>query len=190
MTEHRSGPVRSVAARESVLEATARLFAQQGWDHLTMEGIAKEAGVSKQTVYRWWPSRGALIADCMIDGRLVAIEIEIADTGDLRRDLEDWLTPILELAATEQGTTLIRSLVAAGSEDAAVGERLIDAFGVDQTLAERFASAVRAGQLPEDTPVEEIGYAILGAIILPTVGRRQSVPASVRRLVDFLVRPA
>ncbi|MCJ1673391.1 MULTISPECIES: TetR/AcrR family transcriptional regulator [unclassified Rathayibacter] len=189
MTEHRSGPVRSAAARESVLEATARLFLQRGWDHLTMEGIAKDAGVSKQTVYRWWPSRGALIADCMIEGRLVAIEVQLPDTGDLRRDLGVWLAPILELAGTEPGASLVRSLIAAGAEDAAVGERLGRAFGVDQTLSDRFAKAVEAGQLPADAPVDELGLSILGAIILPVVGRRPLVAASVLGHVDFLLRP-
>lgn len=187
MVEHRSGPVRSAAAREAILGATARLFAKDGWDHLTMEGIAKEAGVAKQTVYRWWPSRGALIADCMIEGRLVDIELEIADTGDLRRDLETWLTPLLNLATTERGATLVRSLIAAGAEDAAVGERMSRALGVDKKLSDRFVSAMRAGQLPEDTPVEEIGDVILGAMVLPIIGRRQNVSAGVQRIVDYLI---
>jgi AcrR family transcriptional regulator len=188
MTEHRSGPVRSAAARESVLEATARLFAAQGWDHLTMEGIAREAGVSKQTVYRWWPSRGSLIADCMIEGRLIAVEVGVPDSGDLRRDLDVWLAPILELAGTDSGAFLIRSLVAAASEDAAVGERLGRTLGVDQTLSDRFASAVRAGQLPADSPVDELGLSILGSIVLPVLARRRLEPASVLAHVDFLLR--
>jgi AcrR family transcriptional regulator len=188
MTEHRSGPVRSAAARESVLEATARLFAAQGWDHLTMEGIAREAGVSKQTVYRWWPSRGSLIADCMIEGRLIAVEVGVPDSGDLRRDLDVWLAPILELAGTDSGAFLIRSLVAAASEDPAVGERLGRTLGVDQTLSDRFASAVRAGQLPADSPVDELGLSILGSIVLPVLARRRLEPASVLAHVDFLLR--
>jgi len=61
----RSGPVRSEAARQAILEATARLLVERGYDHLTMEGIAATAGVGKQTVYRWWPSKGAVIAECL-----------------------------------------------------------------------------------------------------------------------------
>lgn len=188
MTEHRSGPVRSSAARESILEATVRLFAQQGWEHLTMEGIAREAGVSKQTVYRWWPSRGALIGDCMIDGRLSAVDIAVPDTGDLERDLEVWLAPVLTLAASDSGAFLIRSLVAAAAEDASVGERLGRALGVDQTLSDRFASAVRAGQLPSDSPVDELGLSILGSIVLPVLARRQLDSAAILRHVRFLLR--
>jgi AcrR family transcriptional regulator len=187
MTEHRSGPVRSAAARESILEATARLFARRGWDNLTMEGIAREAEVSKQTIYRWWPTRGSLIADCMIEGRLIAVEVGVPDTGDLRRDLQAWLTPILELASSEQGAFLVRSLVAASAEDAAVGERLGRTFGVDQTLTDRFESAARAGQLPSGAPVDQLGTSILGSLVLPFLARRPIDADAVRRLVDFLL---
>ena len=190
MTEHRSGPVRSTAARDAILDATARLFTQQGYDNLTMEGIAKEAGVGKQTIYRWWRSRGALIADCMIDGRLIPLENEVPDTGDLQRDLNVWLDSIVEIVADPRGGSLLRSLVAAAAEDSAVGDRLAETLGVDQTLSLRFASAVDAGQLAEDAPVDQLGLAILGAIIIPVLARRPIDADEFRRLVDYLARPS
>ena len=55
----------------AILDATARLFAERGYDHLTIEGIAAEADVGKQTIYRWWPSKGALVADCLLEGMLL-----------------------------------------------------------------------------------------------------------------------
>jgi AcrR family transcriptional regulator len=190
MTEHRSGPVRSTAARDAILDATARLFTQQGYDNLTMEGIAKEAGVGKQTIYRWWPSRGALIADCMIEGRLIPLENDIPDTGDLRHDLNVWLESINAIVADPRGASLLRSLVAAAAEDGAVGDRLAETLGIDQTLSLRFASAVRVGQLAEDAPIDQLGLAILGALIIPILARRAIDPAEIRRLVDYLARPA
>jgi AcrR family transcriptional regulator len=190
MTVHRSGPVRSTAARNAILEATARLFSQQGYDNLTMEGIAKEAGVGKQTIYRWWRSRGALIADCMIEGRLIPVEIDLLDTGDLRHDLNVWLESIIAIVADPRGASLLRSLVAAASEDGAVGDRLAETLGIDEKLSLRFASAVRVGQLAEDAPIDQLGVAILGAIIVPILARRPIDPDEIRCLVDYLARPA
>lgn len=189
MTEHRSGPVRSTAARDAILDATARLFSQQGYDNLTMEGIAKEAGVGKQTIYRWWRSRGALIAECMIEGRLIPLENDIPDTGDLRHDLNVWLESINAIVADPRGASLLRSLVAAAAEDGAVGDQLAETLGIDQTLSLRFASAVRAGQLAEDAPIDQLGLAILGAIIVPILARRLIDPDEIRRLVGYLTRP-
>ena len=189
MTEHRSGPVRSSAARSAILDATARLFTQRGYDNLTMEGIAKEAGVGKQTIYRWWPSRGALIADCMIEGRLIQVEIDLLDTGDLRHDLDVWLDSIIAIVTDARGASLLRSLVAAAAEDGAVGDRLAETLGIDEKLSLRFTSAVQAGQLAEDTPIDQLGLAIVGAIIVPVLARRPIDPDELRRLVHHLARP-
>jgi AcrR family transcriptional regulator len=189
MVEQHRGRVRSVAARESILESTARLFQQRGYDHLTIEGIAKEAGVAKQTIYRWWPSRGALIADCLIDGRLLPVDLDVPDTGDLPADIEAWLAVVLSVVDAPNGGALIRSLVAAGAEDERVGDRLSASLGVDRSLSERLESGIRAGQLPLDAPVEEIGEAILGTIVLQALGRQDGQATRIRRLVHFLLEP-
>ena len=69
--EQRRGPGRSESARLAILTATARQFAERGYDSLTMEGIAAEAKVGKQTIYRWWPSRSALVADALAEGLIM-----------------------------------------------------------------------------------------------------------------------
>ena len=51
------GRPRSETARKAVLRAALRLVAAHGYRALTIEGIAAAAGVGKQTIYRWWPSK-------------------------------------------------------------------------------------------------------------------------------------
>jgi AcrR family transcriptional regulator len=189
MTEHRNGPVRSEAARESILAATARLFEQHGYDHLTIEGIAREAGVGKQTIYRWWKSRGALIAECLIEGRLLPVDFDVPNTGDLLADVSTWLTTVMSVLETPNGGALVRSLVAAGSEDAEVGDRLSASLGVDRSLSERLAIGIRDGQLPEGAPVDQLGQAILGTIILQALERRPASADSLQKLLRFLFDP-
>jgi AcrR family transcriptional regulator len=187
VNEHRTGRVRSEAAREAILGATVRLIHAVGYDHLTIEGVAKEAGVGKQTIYRWWPSRGALIAECMTEGRLIPVEFAVPDTGDLLADIERWLTGVLAVLDAPTGGPLVRSLVAAAAEDAAVGDSLSASLGVDRDLSERLASGIRAGQLPADAPVDELGQAILGVIVLRVLGRKGDHAESVTRLVRFVL---
>jgi AcrR family transcriptional regulator len=184
---HRTGPVRSAAAREAILAATARLFQGQGYDHLTIEGIAKEAGVGKQTIYRWWPSRGALIAECLTDGRLIPIDFDVPYTGDLLRDVEEWLGSVLAILETPHGAMLLRSLVSAAAEDAEVGDHLSASLGVDRHLTERLAAGIRDGQLAADAPVELLGHAVLGTIIVQSLTRRPDVAGALRELVRHLV---
>lgn len=184
--EHRSGPVRSTAARDAILAATARLFHNQGYDRLTIEGIAKEAGVGKQTIYRWWPSRGALIGECLAEGLLVPVDFVVPDTGDLSADVETWLRSVLAILEEPQGGVLLRSLVAAATEDASVGAHLGESLGVEKYLSERLRGGIRDGQLPEDAPVEQLGRAILGAIIVESLGREAHDPGSVVALTRYL----
>lgn len=189
MNEHRSGPVRSTAAREAILDATARLFHNRGYDRLTIEGIAKEAGVSKQTIYRWWPSRGALIGECLADGRLIPVDFEVPDTGDLHADVETWLRSVLSILDAPEGGALLRSLVAAATEDAGVGAHLGESLGVEKYLSARLRGGIRDGQLPEDAPVPQIGRAILGAIIVETLGREARDPTAIVDLARYLFSP-
>ncbi|MFS0894959.1 TetR/AcrR family transcriptional regulator [Microbacterium sp. 179-I 3D3 NHS] len=186
VNEHRSGPVRSAAAREAILDATARLFHNQGYDRLTIEGIAKEAGVGKQTIYRWWPSRGALIGDCLADGRLIPVDFVVSDTGDLAADVEAWLRSVLSILEAPHGGALLRSLVAAATEDVGVGAHLGDSLGVERHLNDRLRAGIRDGQLPADAPIEQIGRAILGAIIVETLGHGAPDASSMVGLIRYL----
>ena len=64
----RPGAARSEKARLAILQATAELIAINGYEHLTIEGIAARAKVGKPTIYRWWASKSELInhTDAMI----------------------------------------------------------------------------------------------------------------------------
>lgn len=181
--------MRSTAAREAILDATAQLFHNKGYDRLTIEGIAKQAGVGKQTIYRWWPSRGALIGECLAEGRLIPVDFVVPDTGDLVADVETWLRSVLSILDAPEGGALLRSLVAAATEDAGVGAHLGESLGVEKYLSERLRGGIRDQQLSPDAPVEQLGRAILGAIIVESLGREEHDAGSVVALIRFLLRP-
>jgi AcrR family transcriptional regulator len=56
---------RSEASRRAILNASLELLETDGYGRLTMEGIAKRAEVSKQTIYRWWPSPAAVLMEAL-----------------------------------------------------------------------------------------------------------------------------
>jgi AcrR family transcriptional regulator len=56
---------RSEATRRAILGAALELIETDGYARLTMEGIAKRAEVSKQTIYRWWPSPAAVLMEAL-----------------------------------------------------------------------------------------------------------------------------
>ena len=66
MNGHRGRP-RSEHARRAILDAAGELMLEGGLRATTMEAIAARAGVSKATVYKWWPSRGAVALEGFLD---------------------------------------------------------------------------------------------------------------------------
>ncbi|MEU6198748.1 TetR/AcrR family transcriptional regulator [Streptomyces sp. NPDC047061] len=89
-TERRQGRPRSEEARRAILAAAMDGLQEHGYAGLTIEGIAARAGVGKQTIYRWWPSKADVVLDAMLD--LAETEIAVPDEGSLPADLTAFLT--------------------------------------------------------------------------------------------------
>lgn len=79
-----TGRRRDQRSRTAILEATVELLHEVGYQRLTMEGVATRAGVGKATVYRWWPSKGALVVEAMTERLPLP---PVPETGDTRADL-------------------------------------------------------------------------------------------------------
>jgi AcrR family transcriptional regulator len=69
----------------STLAATAELVLERGDVGVSLDAVAERAGVSKATIYRWWPSKELLVLDALQEW--VAAGIVAPDTGSLRGDL-------------------------------------------------------------------------------------------------------
>lgn len=183
MTEHRRGPARSEAARVAILAATARQFAEKGYDRLTMEGIAADAGVGKQTIYRWWSSKGALITDCLIEGLLLSDDLTPPYTGELRADLITWLANLHRIIERPGEQTMMRSLIAAAAENPDVGGRLYDSLGTGSELIVRLERAIDDGQLAPTAPLPEIGEALVGSILFRLLSRKPTGDDDIERII-------
>ena len=71
-----------------------RALAADGYAAVTIEGLAAEAGVSKQTIYRWWPSKAAILGEALLEGSLPGGDVEVPFTDDLAADLRAWFTAV------------------------------------------------------------------------------------------------
>ena len=59
------GRPRSERARKAILEAAAELLLARGLAAVSMDAVAEQAGVSKATIYRWWPTKETLALDAL-----------------------------------------------------------------------------------------------------------------------------
>ncbi len=77
------GRPRSEKARQAILRSTLKLLGENGFSDLTIEEVAGRAAVGKATVYRWWPNKGALIADAFASS--TKRKLHFPDTGRFAR---------------------------------------------------------------------------------------------------------
>src|SRR5689334_556113 len=82
---------RSAQAHAAVLDAAARLFAEQGIETTSMDAIADAAGVSKATIYKHWPDKLALCLEVMTYLQPSDRLPPLVPTGDTRKDIVSFL---------------------------------------------------------------------------------------------------
>lgn len=65
------GRPRDMAVHRKILDATLQLMQQQSGREISIEGIARAAGVSKVTIYRWWDSKAMLVIDAFVEAHVI-----------------------------------------------------------------------------------------------------------------------
>lgn len=116
------GRPRSETSRRAILHSTLKLLRKEGgFPDLSIEAIAADANVSKATVYRWWPSKAALVADAFAESSID--ELQFPDTGSVRTDMNLQMRRLIRVFRSERGK-VVAALLAGGQSD----PELIEAF--------------------------------------------------------------
>jgi AcrR family transcriptional regulator len=119
-----TGRRRNTAARDAILDATYELLRTGGATGVTIDAIAEAAGVGRQTIYRWWPSKGAVAAEAMArQARAVA---PVRDTGSFPDDLTQFLADSFAGLADPGMRRALGQLAAAAQADEHVARVLAD----------------------------------------------------------------
>ncbi|WP_446041901.1 TetR/AcrR family transcriptional regulator [Streptomyces sp. SID1121] len=143
---------RSDRSRRAIYDAALALVTEVGYAKTTVEGIAARAGVGKQTIYRWWPSKGAVLLEAFLDlteqaARAVADgagTYEIPDTGDLAADLKLVLRATVDEMNDPAFDLPSRALAAEGIVDAELGAEF--ARKLLEPQLQLYVKRLRAGQ--------------------------------------------
>ena len=157
--------------REEILEAAAELLFDEGMAGFTIEKVAKLSGASKMTIYKWWPSKGALA----LDGYFQKVDPQLVfpDTGDIEADLRAQLHAFLHVIRDSPAGRVIGELIGQAQSDPELkaaylerysGPRRAKAVTAMQTAKSR--GQLRATLDPE-TVVDQLWGACYHRLLLP-----------------------
>jgi AcrR family transcriptional regulator len=151
-TDAREPISRGAGARQRVLHAALQVLDADGLAGFTMEAVARRAGASKATLYRRWPTVGALLVDAM-DATFQPLPVP--DTGRVDTDLAQLLTAFVTQLEHTRFPRLLAAFIDAAERDPA-----LQALHADLTRRRREPALVvltrarQRGQLPDDLDPE------------------------------------
>ena len=160
----RRGRPRNEGLRRTILRAAAELLEERGVDGVTIEAIAERAAVGKQTIYRRWASRAAVLVEAFLsqDDSTGGVP----DTGTLRKDLAIFASALADTAGLDSLRRSVAGLVSASHTDAEVGRLFRERFVAPSraVLRQVLERANVRGELHPDLDVEVAIDALLGAV--------------------------
>lgn len=141
---------RSEESARAIVRAALELCREVGYSKLSIEGIAARAGVGKNTIYRWWPSKSAVL----LDGLLSAMTVDAAfpDTGDVAADFKTQITAATSTVFRPDTGPHYAALLGEAQQDPELARALWDRLISHLTSAatQRIQSAQRRGQIRPD----------------------------------------
>jgi AcrR family transcriptional regulator len=141
------------------------LLKQSGFPELSIEAIAADANVGKTTVYRWWPTKGALVADAF--SASAEDELQFPNTGSVYRDMNLQMRGLIRIFRSERGK-VVAALLAGGQSDPELLEAYRERFlwprrrQAYQTLQR----GVDRGELPRGCDFDLILDSLYGPILM------------------------
>jgi AcrR family transcriptional regulator len=177
---------RSEASRQAILDATLRLLSDEGMTvkELSIEAIAREASVGKTTIYRWWPSKAAVVIDAFMEHHV--LQTPVRDGVPVRQALESHLRSLIKQYAGPAGR-LVSQILAECQYDPETREMFLERFfaGRYQTIVDLVQRGIDNGELsPKLDPglFSEALYAPVYQRLL--IGHRPLKPSLAKALVE------
>lgn len=148
------GRPRSEKASQAILGAAADLLLENGLAAVSMDAVAARAGVSKATIYRWWPTKETLALDALYH-EWAAVRPP-RDTGSLRGDLLSLLRPWVRLAGRRPYGRAIAALITEAQTDPEFAREYRARFVEPRRDLARtiFRRAIERGEIPASTKTE------------------------------------
>ena len=181
------GRPRSMECHGAILDSVLELMQKEGYNAITIEGVARHAGVGKQTIYRWWGSRAELILEAFANH--AADLVPAPDRGTLREDLEEFITAGFKRLSRDYGA-IMRGLMADAVLDPDFNKILREAFIFKRRAATRviLERGVKRGEIAKQADLELMTDMLFGPIWFRLLVQHAKLDAGfARQLVEAVI---
>ncbi|OBK53653.1 TetR/AcrR family transcriptional regulator [Mycobacterium kubicae] len=153
----------SEQVRREILAAAGALLFEEGMAGFTMEKVAGRSGASKMTIYKWWPTKGALA----LDGYFATVEPELAfaDTGAIEQDLRAQMHRFVRVISDSPAGRVIADLIGQAQSDPELKAAYLQRYSSPRRLLAVAAMdrAKARGQLRADLDTQSVVDQLWGA---------------------------
>ncbi len=151
-------------ARLAVLHAADDLLVERGFGGVTIEGIAARAGVAKQTIYRWWPSKVDILLDTLIDD--AERQLAIPQKGPAIEDVRRYLRNLARFLTREPAGKVLLALIGDAQHNTETAEIFRQRYLQPQRERERelLQRCIDAGEIPNTLNLDTGLDALCGPI--------------------------
>lgn len=187
----RRGRPRSIETSNAILESAYALMASTGLAATTIDAVARHSSVSKMTIYKWWPSREALLIDAFLHHAAQMLPLPPASSGTpaarARRHAAAYAEALQGEFGKVQLAVISECISKTGSAELFYVRYL--QFRRD-ALVEMIAAGQKDGSILVEALAEDLYDAIYGSLFYRYVfGIAPVTPAYARNLVDLVLRP-
>jgi AcrR family transcriptional regulator len=183
------GRPRSETTRRAILRAAFRLLKKQGFDGVSSQQIAIDAGVSTATLYRWWNNKQAILLDAYLETTRELLPY--GKRGSPLTRLRNYTIQVAEFLKGDSGRVFLRLMLAIQDNPA-----LRKAFYENVFLPRRtegcmvMREAITAGELPDTVDPDLMINLLIGPQILPALLGQNLTARSAERIFDFVLKAA
>jgi AcrR family transcriptional regulator len=180
---------RIVRSRQVILEATIDELAEVGYGAMTIESVAKRAGVGKATIYRQWRGKADLVESVLV---MIKQDIVVRVDGTVRERVTSLLQGLASYLSDSRASLCMPAMVSAAHYDDTVGEfQFRFANERRQVLVDLLAEGVSSGELDPDLDAELTAEALAGPLFYRRLMTDRPFPVDdVDQLVRVVLRPA
>ena len=149
--------------RAEILAAAGELLVDEGMAAFTIDKVAARSGASKMTIYKWWPSKGALA----LDGYFQRVEpqLQFPDSGDVEADLRAQLHAFLAVIGDSPAGSVIAELIGQAQSDPDLKAAFLQRYSAPRRAlaVSTMETAKERGQLRADVDPETLVDQLWGA---------------------------